>query len=146
MIRASDGKHNAPRSNAESPLVTTERDGRPVLWDPVNAWPAGRKWIWAAVVTLMIATQGPTFVRSIRTSWRTGMTSFRTGPPHGMFSTDGPPTCRFPLPFLFDTRLTTVGHCRFRRFTGTLIRPRPFSRFYLSVFWLIQRRVPSGIS
>ena len=28
------------------------------LWDPVNAWPAGRKWIWVILTTLVVIAQG----------------------------------------------------------------------------------------
>jgi hypothetical protein len=38
----------------------------PVPWDPLNAWPAGRRWLWAALTVLVVIQAGPRFLRSLR--------------------------------------------------------------------------------
>ncbi len=38
---------------------------QPELWDPLAAWPAGRKWLWALLAVLAVLIQGPTFVRTL---------------------------------------------------------------------------------
>ncbi len=50
---------------------------RPVLWDPLNAWPAGRKWIWAVLATCALVLQGPSFFRSMRMTWQVGSDFFQ---------------------------------------------------------------------
>jgi hypothetical protein len=35
-------------------------------WDPLNAWPKGRRWLWAALAVMACVLQGPTFLRSLR--------------------------------------------------------------------------------
>ncbi len=35
-------------------------------WDPLNAWPAGRRWLWAALAALICIVNGPQFVQSLR--------------------------------------------------------------------------------
>jgi hypothetical protein len=37
-----------------------------MLWDPLNAWPKGRCWLWAVLTGLVCLTQGPEFLRSLR--------------------------------------------------------------------------------
>jgi hypothetical protein len=46
-----------------------QRDEVQTLWDPANAWPVWRTWIWAVLATFVVAAQGPSFLRSTRTSW-----------------------------------------------------------------------------
>jgi hypothetical protein len=36
------------------------------LWDPLNAWPKGRRWIWAVLAGLVCLTQGPKFISELR--------------------------------------------------------------------------------
>src|SRR5579884_2401760 len=40
------------------------RAGR--LWDPLSAWPAGRRWLWLALAALVLVQAGPRFLRSLR--------------------------------------------------------------------------------
>ena len=35
-------------------------------WDPLNAWPAGRRWLWAALAALICVLNGPQFIHSLR--------------------------------------------------------------------------------
>src|SRR5438094_7829367 len=35
-------------------------------WDPLNAWPAGRRWLWAALAALVCVLNGPQFIHSLR--------------------------------------------------------------------------------
>ncbi len=37
-----------------------------MLWDPLNVWPKGRRWIWAALAAMACLFQGPQFIRSLR--------------------------------------------------------------------------------
>jgi hypothetical protein len=46
-----------------------------MLWDPLNAWPKGRRWLWAALAVLACLMQGPTFLRNLRPP-RDGWTDF----------------------------------------------------------------------
>ncbi len=69
-MRVGGGKGDVSSANTESPQARPDGEDRPVLWDPANAWPAGRKWIWAALATFVVAAQGASFLRSIRTTWR----------------------------------------------------------------------------
>jgi hypothetical protein len=36
-----------------------------MLWDPLNAWPKGRRWLWVALTGLVCLTNGPEFLRSL---------------------------------------------------------------------------------
>jgi hypothetical protein len=49
----------------------------PALWDPLNAWPAGRKWIWAILAIFMVAAQGRPFLQSLRVNWGAGNDFFQ---------------------------------------------------------------------
>src|SRR5437763_967461 len=58
----------APRStafSAPSCLPPGEAKARRP-WDPANAWPAGRRWLWVTLAVVVCALQGPSFVRSLR--------------------------------------------------------------------------------
>src|SRR6266568_5970984 len=35
-------------------------------WDPLNAWPAGRHWVWMTLAILVAISFGPVFVTSLR--------------------------------------------------------------------------------
>src|SRR4051812_42969968 len=35
-------------------------------WDPLGAWPKGRRWLWAGLAGLVGCLQGPAFIRSLR--------------------------------------------------------------------------------
>lgn len=37
-----------------------------MLWDPLNAWPKGRRWLWAVLAVLVCLTQGSVFLRNLR--------------------------------------------------------------------------------
>jgi len=37
-----------------------------MLWDPLNAWPKGRRWLWVALAIAACLMQGPEFLRSLR--------------------------------------------------------------------------------
>ncbi len=39
---------------------------RASLWDPLNAWPAGRRWLWMFLAILACWSQGPEFIESLR--------------------------------------------------------------------------------
>jgi hypothetical protein len=43
----------------------------------MNAWPAGRKRLWAVLATLIAIAQGPIFLQSIRTTWENGNDFFQ---------------------------------------------------------------------
>ncbi len=58
---------NPPRNGAEC------RE----LWDPANAWPAGRKWIWAILATLVVIAQGPSFLKQFQVTWKEGNDFFQ---------------------------------------------------------------------
>jgi hypothetical protein len=47
------------------------------LWDPANAWPAGRKWIWALLAAFVVIAQGPLFLNSFRVTWTEGSDFFQ---------------------------------------------------------------------
>jgi hypothetical protein len=36
------------------------------LWDPLNAWPKGRRWLWIVLAGLVCLTHGPQFLRYLR--------------------------------------------------------------------------------
>jgi hypothetical protein len=36
------------------------------LWDPLGAWPAGRRWLWAVLAVLACSLLGPEFIESLR--------------------------------------------------------------------------------
>ncbi len=60
--------------NGQSWGVTEER---PVLWDPANAWPSGRRLIWALLATYVLVAQGPSFLHNIRGRWDGGNDFFQ---------------------------------------------------------------------
>ncbi len=37
-----------------------------MLWDPLNAWPKGGRWLWAVLAGLVCLTHGPEFLRNLR--------------------------------------------------------------------------------
>src|SRR5262245_53638828 len=54
-----------------------DREESPALWDPANAWPTGRKWIWAILASFVVIAQGPSFLRSFRVTWEVGHDFFQ---------------------------------------------------------------------
>jgi hypothetical protein len=36
------------------------------LWDPLNAWPKGRRWLWAVLAGFVCLTLGPKFLQDLR--------------------------------------------------------------------------------
>jgi hypothetical protein len=48
-----------------------------MLWDPLNAWPAVRRWVWAALALFVCWIQGPRFVQSLRPPLETGVDFFQ---------------------------------------------------------------------
>jgi hypothetical protein len=48
-----------------------------MLWDPLNAWPRGRRWLWASLAVLVCLLQGPGFVESLRPSLDDGVDFFQ---------------------------------------------------------------------
>lgn len=52
-----------------SPQSRPDGQDRPTLWDPANAWPAGRKLIWAVLAVYVLVAQGPSFLHNIRGRW-----------------------------------------------------------------------------
>jgi hypothetical protein len=42
------------------------RGDGPVLWDPLGAWPAGRRWLWPALAVVVGCLQGPNFIETLR--------------------------------------------------------------------------------
>ena len=64
------GEGDALSVDTRSLQPLTDEGERPALWDPANAWPAGRKWIWAVLAVFVLIAQGPSFLRSIPTTWR----------------------------------------------------------------------------
>lgn len=44
-----------------------------MLWDPLNAWPAGRRWLWGLLAIVVTVTQGPDFIGCLRPSRETGI-------------------------------------------------------------------------
>jgi hypothetical protein len=59
------------------PTMCRDNEGRPTLWDPAGAWPAGRKWIWALLAIYVLTAQGPSFLRTIPGSWDGGNDFFQ---------------------------------------------------------------------
>lgn len=49
----------------------------PTLWDPMSAWPAGRKWLWGLLATLAVLFQGPSFANACRVTWWEGNDFFQ---------------------------------------------------------------------
>jgi hypothetical protein len=47
-------------------MPVNHRDGEPFLWDPLSAWPAGRRWLWAAMALLACCLQGPSLISTLR--------------------------------------------------------------------------------
>jgi hypothetical protein len=47
------------------------------LWDPLNAWPAGRRWLWALLALVACIQQGPGFVSSLRPARGDGVDFFQ---------------------------------------------------------------------
>jgi hypothetical protein len=46
-------------------------------WDPLNAWPAGRRWLWIALAGLVCSLQGPAFIRDLRPARDRGVDFFQ---------------------------------------------------------------------
>jgi Glycosyltransferase family 87 len=57
--------------------VSRNREENHALWDPGNAWPSGRKWIWAILTTLVVIAQGPSFLNGLRVTWKEGNDFFQ---------------------------------------------------------------------
>jgi Glycosyltransferase family 87 len=47
------------------------------LWDPMSAWPAGRKWLWGLLAVLAVVFQGPRFASACRVTWSDGRDFFQ---------------------------------------------------------------------
>jgi hypothetical protein len=48
-----------------------------MLWDPLNAWPQARCWLWAALAVWVCSFEGPRFVRSLRPPVEKGVDFFQ---------------------------------------------------------------------
>jgi Glycosyltransferase family 87 len=59
------------------PRSSPDREMSKALWDPANALPAARKWIWAILATCIAIAQGPSFLHSVRTTWADGNDFFQ---------------------------------------------------------------------
>jgi alpha-1,2-mannosyltransferase len=50
-----------------SPAFQAKRkEDKGMPWDPLNLWPAGRKWLWLALALFACCLQGPRFLASLR--------------------------------------------------------------------------------
>ena len=61
-MRTGGGKGDALSVDTRSLQPHPVEGERPALWDPANAWPAGRKWIWALLAIYVMVAQGPSFL------------------------------------------------------------------------------------
>jgi hypothetical protein len=53
-------------------------DGEHVmLWDPMNAWPAGRRWLWVTLAVVVCVLQGPSFIQDLRPPLDRGLDFFQ---------------------------------------------------------------------
>ncbi len=70
-------KHCTETVGTVRPTRTAYETKRKTLWDPANAWTAGRKWIWAILAVCVLIAQGPTFLRSFHVNWDEGNDFFQ---------------------------------------------------------------------
>ena len=76
-MRTGGGKGEALSVDTRSLQPHPVEGERPALWDPVNALPSGRKWIWALLAVYVLIAQGPTFLRNIPGRWDGGNDFFQ---------------------------------------------------------------------
>ena len=48
-----------------------------MLWDPLNAWPKGRRWLWAALTIIVCLAQGANFLQCLRPARERGADFYR---------------------------------------------------------------------
>jgi hypothetical protein len=65
------------RTSPDAMNASDQIDKTRTLWDPLNAWPAGQKWIWAILATFAVIVQGPLFLQSFRVTWNSGNDFFQ---------------------------------------------------------------------
>ncbi len=76
-MRTGGGKGDALSVDTRSLQPHPVEGERPALWDPVNALPSARKWIWALLAVHVLIAQGPTFLRNIPGRWDGGNDFFQ---------------------------------------------------------------------
>jgi len=76
-MRTGGGKGEALSVDTRSLQPHPVEGERPALWDPVNALPSARKWIWALLAVYVLIAQGPTFLRNIPGRWDGGNDFFQ---------------------------------------------------------------------
>ena len=54
-----------------------EREENQSPWDPMDTWPAGRKWIWAILTTFAVILQGPSCLKELRVTSKEGNDFFQ---------------------------------------------------------------------
>jgi hypothetical protein len=48
-----------------------------MTWDPLNAWPAARRWLWVTLAVVVCVMQGPSFIRDLRPPLDRGLDFFQ---------------------------------------------------------------------
>ena len=76
-MRTRGGKGEALSIDTSRLQSQPDEGKRPALWDPANAWPSGRKLIWALLATYVLVAQGPSFLHNIRGRWDGGNDFFQ---------------------------------------------------------------------
>lgn len=76
-MRTGGGKGDALKVDPRSLQPQPDEGERPALWDPANAWPVGRKWIWALLAIYVLVAQGPSLLHNIRGRWDGGNDFFQ---------------------------------------------------------------------
>src|SRR5208282_6248200 len=136
-MRTGGGKDEAVSRDTRRLQSQPDEGERPALWDPANAWPSGRRLIWALLATSVLVAQGPSFLHNIRKRWGGGNDFFQDWTSARNVLEGRPAYLPLSEAAALYGRNWGAGQQSFRVFPGTPIRPRPCSRRCRSHSWII---------